>query len=82
MECPPHCPPTFRPKVEKSGGALFKKGQKWGGTQKSAPPLPPPKYTPVYMLLLKRFQKEGNITWWPQVGEVPVAGFSRFLKSN
>ena len=24
-----------------SGGALFKKSQKWGGTKKSAPPLPP-----------------------------------------
>ena len=29
-----------------SGGALFKKVQKWGGTRSSAPPLPGLKYTP------------------------------------
>ena len=35
------------PKIQ-SGGALFKKAQKWGGTRPSAPPLPGLKYTPAY----------------------------------
>ena len=53
-----HCPPTacqkvggqwggqWHPKIL-SGGALFKKVQKWGGTRSSAPPLPGLKYTPA-----------------------------------
>ena len=49
----------WHPKIQ-SGGALFKKVQKWGGTRSSAPPLPGLKYTPgggVYWRFLTDFHK-------------------------